>query len=104
MTKLRHFGFKLSISRMLESSGVETFSLLMQHPDAGEATLLNGKVGLIHICSDTDIDKIRYFAAEHALALGIPVNEIQDSFIESHPEEESMRLFREDMIEEMLEA
>lgn len=103
MTNLRHFGFKLSISRMLESNGVETFSLLMQHPDAKDATLLNGKPGLIHIYSDTDIDKIRFYATEHAFALGIPVEEIQDSFTESHPETDNMKFFREDMIEEMME-
>ena len=87
-------GFEISIARMLESNGQETFSLYITRPDMiGKSSLLNQK-GMISAESSHNIDHIRFSATEWAIFFGVPLENIQDSFKESHPEDESNKEMR----------
>lgn len=92
----RNFGFSISIVKMLESSGVETFFCYVTHPDykKPDKSFFGEGKGQLNIYSDTDIDKVRFFASEWAHFYGIPLDEIEDGFTESHPESEDNKEFR----------
>lgn len=95
-----NLGFEISIARMLESNGQETFLLYITRPDMiGKSTLLNQKGMMISADSNTNIDQIRFSATEWAIFFGIPVENISDPFVESHPEDAMIKEMRLEMVE-----
>lgn len=90
---LKNLGFKISISKMVESHR-ETFWLIVSHPDYVGKGTLGKEAGTMTPYMSEKIDQVRHFAHEYAVLFGMSYDDVDDPFVDEYPEAERSKRFR----------